>query len=172
MQRIETMIDFQPPSSLPSSAKATEVDLTWIGGKIEHRLAFGHPVAERVIDAEHRVILFSPGSTFSVIRWASNDYGSIITRIEILRAARAGESYTRVPFMRPGAELLLRVSGWSDVQRTIQIIDAVQATNTDPADAAPDYWLHVGNRLAAGDRPRAYSRARHLAWQLRRRFGQ
>lgn len=166
MRAIET------PSSLHPTSRPTEVDLTWIAGRIEHRIAFGHPVAEHAIDAAHRALIFAPGSIFSVIRWASNDYGTIITRIEILRAARAGESYARVPFLRPGAELLLRVSGWADVQRAIQVIDAVQALKIDPADASPDYWLHVGNRLAAGERPRPYSRARHLAWKLRQRFGQ
>ena len=29
----------------------------------------------------------------------------------------------------------------------LQLIDAVEALDIDPADAAPDYWHHVHNRL-------------------------
>ena len=50
-----------------------------------------------------------------------------------------------------------------------QAIDAVEALGVDPADAAPDHWRHVHNRLGAGDEPRPYSRDQHRAWLLRRR---
>ena len=52
----------------------------------------------------------------------------------------------------------------------LQAIDAVEALGIDPADAAPDHWRHVHNRLAAGDEPRPYSREQHRAWLLRRRI--
>ena len=63
--------------------------------------------------------------------------------------------------MRPGGEILLRVDGWPKVERVLQAIDAVEALGIDPADAAPDHWRHVHNRLTAGDEPRAYTREQH-----------
>ena len=39
----------------------------------------------------------------------------------------------------------------------LQAIDAVEALGIDPADAAPDHWRHVHNRLAAGHEPRPYT---------------
>jgi len=48
-------------------------------------------------------------------------------------------------------------------------IDAIEALEFDPADAAPDYWRHIHNRLVTGHEPRAYSREQHRAWLLRRR---
>ena len=52
----------------------------------------------------------------------------------------------------------------------LQEIDAVEQLGIDPADACPDHWRHVHNRLASGDAPRPYTRERHRAWLLRRRI--
>lgn len=146
-----------------------EVDLTWITGKIEHRIIFGQSLSERSPDPLHKTVLFAPDKIFAVMRWASSDYGLTVVRLDILRGPRPGEG-TILPFVRPAVEILLRVAGWSDVQRVIQIIDAIRALGIDPADAAPDYWAHVGNRLAANQAPRAYTRGCHLVWKLRRRI--
>jgi uncharacterized protein DUF2840 len=42
------------------------------------------------------------------------------------------------------------------------------ALGIDPAEAAPDYWYHVHNRLSVNEVPRVYTRARHQAWLHRR----
>jgi Protein of unknown function (DUF2840) len=63
----------------------------------------------------------------------------------------------------------LRLSGWPKVERVLQLIDAVEALGIDPADAAPDYWHHVHNRLSVSETPRPYTRSRHQAWLHRRR---
>ena len=52
----------------------------------------------------------------------------------------------------------------------LQIVDAVEALDIDPADAALDYWHHVRNRLSVNEVPRIYTRARHQAWLRRRRI--
>ena len=62
----------------------------------------------------------------------------------------------------------LPIYGWPKVNQALQAIDAVEASGVDPADAAPDHWRHVHNRLTAGEQPRPYTLARHKAW-LRRR---
>ena len=62
--------------------------------------------------------------------------------------------------MRPGGEILLRVDNWPKVERVLQAIDAVEALDIDPVDAAPEYWHHLHNRLAAGHEPRAFTQAR------------
>ena len=75
-----------------------------------------------------------------------------------------------MPFVRPGGEILLRLSGWPKVERVLQAIDAVEALGIDPTDAAPDHWRHVHNRLIAGYEPRPYARDQHSAWLKRRRI--
>ena len=91
------------------------------------------------------------------------------SRIDILRAVSAGEGYQTLPSVRPGGEILLQTSGWPSVEQVLLLIDAIEALDIDPAEAAPDYWRHVHNRLAAGHAPRSYCRQQHRAWHLRQR---
>ncbi len=81
-----------------------------------------------------------------------------------------GEPFQTLPFVRPGGDILLRLDNWSKVQRALAAIDAVEALGLDPADASPDHWRHVHNRLTAGQEPNAYTPERHAAWIGRRRI--
>jgi hypothetical protein len=146
----------------------TQVELTWLEGRIEHWIRFGRDSGETIIDRRRRQLAFPPGSIFAFVRWASNDFGTIISRIDIVRAIARGDAYQTLPFVRPGGDILLRISAWPKVERVLKAIDAVEALGIDPADAAPEYWRHVHNRLIAGEMPRPYDRAQHRAWLLRR----
>lgn len=149
----------------------TELELLRLHGRIEHWLRSGRPVTETTVDPHRRILSFAPGSIFAVVRWAATDLGAGVSRIDILRATAPGERCSTIPHVRPGAEILLRQSGWPKIERVLQAIDSVLALGIDPADAAPDHWRHVHNRLAAGFEPRPYSRQRHAAWLGRRRIG-
>ncbi len=150
-------------------ATLTRVELTWVEKQIENWIRFGRVVEDTILDRRRRVVSFAPNSLFAFVRWASNDYGTISSRIDVVRAVTPGERYQTLPFVRPGGDILLHVNGWPKVERVLQAIDAVEALGLDPADAAPDHWRHVHNRLTAGHQPRAYTRERHGAWLLRRR---
>lgn len=147
----------------------TTVELLWLEKRIENRIRFGRSVSERLVDRNRRVLSFAPGSIFAFVRWTSNDFGTVLSRIDILRAPKPGQRYSTVPWIKPGGESLLRLSGWPKVERVLQLIDAVEALSVDPADAAPDYWHHVHNRLSVNETPRPYTRSRHQAWLHRRR---
>src|SRR5579859_24039 len=151
-------------------AELTRVELEWVKGRTENWIRFGRTTEQRIVDSQRRVVSFAPGSVFAFIRWAANDYGTILSRIDILRAVRSGEPFSTVPHVRPGGESLLHLSGWRKVEKVLQAIDAVEALCIDPADAAPDHWRHVHNRLSIGEQPRPYSRSRHQAWLSRRRL--
>lgn len=148
----------------------TEVELTWLEGRIEHWIRFGHDCGETILDRRRRILRFAPDSVFAFVRWASNDFGTVVSRIDIARTIDRGEPYQTVPFVRPGGEILLRINGWPKVERVLQAIDAVEALGIDPADAAPDHWRHLHNRLVAGVDPRSYSLEQHRAWLLRRQL--
>ena len=150
-------------------SELTTVEILWVEKRIENRIRFGQPVAERTLDPSRRVLSFSPGSIFAFVRWSSNDFGTVLSRIDILRAVMPGQRYSTVPWISPGGEILLRLSGWPKVERVLQLVDAVEALDIDPADAAPDYWHHVQNRLSVNESPKAYTRSRHQAWLHRRR---
>src|SRR6516165_1111722 len=147
----------------------TTVELLWLEKRIENRVRFGRSVSEKLVDRNRRVLSFAPGSIFAFVRWTSNDFGTTLSRIDILRAASPGQRYSMVPWIKPGGESLLRLSGWPKVERVLQLIDAVEALDVNPADAAPDYWHHVHNRLSVNETPRPYTRSRHQAWLHRRR---
>jgi hypothetical protein len=157
-----------PTNEIDASALTT-VELLWLEERIENRVRFGRPVSEKILDRNRRVLSFSPGSVFAFVRWTSNDFGTILSRIDILRAVTPGQRYSTLPWITPGGESLLRLSGWPKVERVLQMIDVVEALGVDPADAAHDYWHHVHNRLSVNEIPRPYTRSRHQAWLHRRR---
>lgn len=161
-----------PMPSAHNPDALVHVELTWIEKRIEYWIRFGHEAGERVIDRRRRVVSFRPGAIFAFVRWAANDYGTVISRIDIVRAVTPGAAYQTLPFVRPGGEILLKIEGWPKVEKVLQHIDAVEATGVDPCDAAPDHWRHVAHRMSAGQEPRAYTQQRHQAWLKRRKIEQ
>ncbi|WP_315727851.1 DUF2840 domain-containing protein [Sphingosinicella rhizophila] len=147
----------------------THVELTHVEGVVERWIRFGLHAAERIIDRRSRELSFPPGAVFAFVRWRAGEHGTAESRIDILRAVSPGEPFSTVPFVTPGGESLLRLSGWPKVARVLEAIDAVERLGLDPADAAPDHWRHVHNQLATGREPRAYAPERHRAWLLRKR---
>lgn len=147
----------------------TQVEILWLEKRIENWIRFGRVAAEQVLDRRRRIVSFTPGSVFAFVRWTSSDFGTLVSRIDILRAVPAGQSCVTVPYVRPGGESLLRLSSWPKVERVLQLIDVVEALGIHPSDAAPEYWRHAHNRLSVGEKPRPYTRSRHQAWLLRRR---
>ena len=154
----------------PAPDTLTHVELIWFEKRIEQWIRFGHDVAEQILDRRRRILSFAPGSIFAFVRWAANDFGTVVSRIDILRAVMPGEAFSTVPYVRPGGEILLRLSGWPKVERVLQAIDAVEQLGVDPVDACPDHWQQLHNRLASGEPPRIYTLDRHRAWVLRRRI--
>jgi hypothetical protein len=154
----------------PVPGGLTLVELTWLPKRVEQRIRFGRPVASLRLDQHRRHVSFAPNAIFAVVRWTGNSYGTISSEIDILRAVAPGERCTTAPFMQPGGEIFLSIKNWPKVERVLQAIDAVEALDIDPADAAPDHWRHVHNRLIVGERPRAYTLTRHRAWLKRRRI--
>ncbi len=121
-----------------------------------------------MIDRHRRAVFFAPGSVFAFIRWAANDYGTITSRLDILRAVAPGRACQTLPFVRPGGEILVKVEGWPKVEQILHHVDGIETQGIDPADVDPDHWRHVGHWMRAGAAPRAYTLPRHRAW-LRRR---
>lgn len=156
-------------ASEQTDSELTHVELTFIEKRLENWIRFGRSAQEHINDRQRRVVSFAPGSIFAFVRWTANDYGTVVSRIDILRAVGPGEHYSTVPFVRPGGESLLRLAGWPKVEKVLQAIDIVEALGIDPVDAAPEHWRHVHNRLSVGERPRPYSASRHRAWLHRRK---
>lgn len=149
----------------------TTVELTWVEQATERWIRFGAPAHDQILDRRRRLLSFPANSLFAFVRWASNDYGTLLSRLDIVRTIAPGETYSTLACVAPGGELLLHLGGWPKVRQALALIDAVEDLGVDPCTVAPDYWRHAHNRLVAGHRPRAYSLPRHRAWLLRRSLG-
>ncbi len=157
--------------SARSTDDMTHVELTWIEKKVEYWIRFGEQAHELILDRRRRVVSFGPNSIFAFVRWAANDFGTIISRIDIVRAVKPGEAYQTLPFVRPGGEILLKIEGWPKVEDVLRHIDALERAGIDGCDVAPDHWRHVAHRMQAGHLPRPYTVERHEAWLRRRKIG-
>ena len=158
------------PRALPHD-DMTHVELTWIEKKIEYWIRFGREAHEQVLDRRRRVVSFRPNTVFAFVRWAGNDFGTTISRIDIVRAIEPGEPHQTLPFVRPGGEILLKIEGWPKVEDVLRHVDAIEAIGIDADAVSPDHWRHVHNHMAIGQQPRAYTPEQHCAFLLRRRAG-
>ena len=153
---------------LSDGPQLTHVTLYWRKGEREDWLKFGKPVAERIIDRRQRIESYAVGQVFALVRWAANEYGTVRSALDIVRAVAAGETVTPVHQVDPGGEVLLTVHGWPKVAQVFRLIDAIEASGIDPCEVAPDHWRHIHNRMAGREVPRGYSPARHRVWLQRR----
>ena len=147
----------------------TEVELVFYESQIEHWLRFGDQSRERILDRRRRVVAFLPGQVFALVRWEGNDYGTVSSRLDIVRACVSGEPIATVPGVTPGGEVLLRLDGWPRVKRALDAAAAIEALDIDPTEVAPNWWRHLHNRIVCNAPFRSYGRAQHRAWLLRRR---
>lgn len=149
----------------------TEVQLIWLKGQFQRWVRFGRPAAEQQIDRRRRVASFAPGAVFAVVHWEAGQYGTTLSRLWVLRAVATGEPFDPVPFVTPGAEILLDLKTWGKVRAALSVIDAIDAEGLRPERVAPDHWRHVGGRIGVAQTPSPYTRVRHRAWLMRKRLG-
>jgi hypothetical protein len=161
-----------PPITAPAihhrRTEFTYVELVHYPDRIERWIRFGATVEEYIVSRQVRFQGFAPGAVFAFVRWASNDYGTAVSRIDILQAVRRSQACSTVPGVTPGGEILLRLSGWPRVEQVLKAIDAIEALGVPAADVAPEHWRHVHHRLTAGQPSRPYTAERHAAWLTRR----
>ncbi len=98
----------------------THVELTHVEKRIENWIRFGRAAHERILDRRRRIVSYRPGSVFAFVRWAANEFGTVISRIDIVRAVEPGEAHQTLPFVLPGGEILLKIEGWPKVEDVLR----------------------------------------------------
>jgi hypothetical protein len=162
----------QSPSAFTRpKERLTDVELIWIEARLQHWIRFGRHVSERIVTRRTRVLSFRPGAVFALVRWTANDFGTIHSRLDIIRAPAHGEPYTSVPFVRPGGEIYLSLTGWPKVREGLTLIDAIEAADVDPCEVSPNHWHHMQSRLLVGERVRPYGKDRHALYLRRKELG-
>lgn len=149
---------------------ATTVELIWLRDRLQRWVRFGWSADKIIHDRRRRAVTFAPGAVFALVHWEAGDYGTTLSRLWVLRAVGRGEPFDRVPFVNPGAEVLLDLKTWVKVRAGLEAIDAIEALGMNPERVCPDHWRHVGGRIAVDEPPSPYSRARHRAWLSRKRL--
>ncbi|MEN5229761.1 DUF2840 domain-containing protein [Brevundimonas naejangsanensis] len=164
--RDPTVVVDNPP---PPADKLIWVELVFDPGLTERWIRFGQAVDHRIVSRRNRFVAFRPGAVFAYVRWATNAYGTVVSRLDILQAADPSRDRIAIPGVVPGAVSLLRLNGWPRVRRALDLIDAVEIGGFEPSEVAPDYWRHVHARLAVSLSPLAYNSERHRAFRLRQK---
>ena len=132
-----------------SRTGVTEVELTWVEGRLEQWIRFGRVAAERIMSRSTKVVAFRPGAIFAFVRWTSNDYGTVHSSIAIIAAATAQAPYATLPFVRPGG----------DTAEANPLLEAP----LDPGqfDLGQAVLRPAGRRRSAASRPARSLRAAH-----------
>ena len=146
---------------------AVQVRLIWIEKRIQYWLLFGEPLGEEIIDRRRKKVSFDADQIFALVRWKSNDYGTVFSAIDILQAGPRDGDNIDIRSVKGHVISLLSITGWHKVKQVMEHVDAIRALDIDPEHVCPDHWRHVEARFLAGDVPRTYTRARHEVWLQR-----
>jgi len=143
--------------TVPPDRGLTRVTVLFLADRVNDRVRFGTPTAERIIDRRARIELYAPGTVFGYVQWRADRYGTQLWRLWVLEAAKPGERAETVPGVAPAAHIWLSTAGMARVTRALTLLDAIEAQGLDPATLPESYWRTVHNRLAAGLEPRVYA---------------
>lgn len=152
-----------PQMALAPRSIHMKVSLAFVEHRVNVYLRFGRPVREIVLDRWRRVAVLAPGAVCCRIKWIGNDYGTALWQLMVLQAPMPFDDMQRVAGVSPGARILLRADGESQVKAVLEAVDDIEAAGIEPCDAAVTYWRTVGNRLAARQPLPAYTLERHTA---------
>ena len=143
----------------------TRVMLAHIPRRLIVSLSFGRPVRELSIDRARRIVAFPPGARFARLCWQAVERGPARWQFLVLQARTLYEPVQRIPWIDPGAGVLLRAEGPREIHALLPKLDAIAALGIDPADAAPAYWRVLDHCLAQRHPLPDYTAARHAVWQ-------
>ncbi|MBD9394166.1 DUF2840 domain-containing protein [Acidovorax sp. ACV01] len=152
---------------VPQRPTRMRVSLAFVKDRVNVWLRFGEPTTEIVLDRWRRVAMFTPGAICCRVKWIGNDYGTALWQLMVLQAPTPFEDAQRIAGVLPGARILLRASGESQVKEMLAAIEAIEALGINPCATAATYWRTVGNRLAAWQPLPAYTAERHAAHRAR-----
>ncbi|MGJ7530693.1 DUF2840 domain-containing protein [Variovorax sp. GB1P17] len=152
-----------PQTALPARPTQMRVSLAFVEHRVNVYLRFGEPGREIRLDRWRRVAVLAPVAVCCRIKWIGNDYGTAFWQLMVLQAPMPFDDMQRVAGVSPGARILLRANGESQVKAVLEVIDKIEVAGIEPCAAAPTYWRTVGNRLAAPQPLPAYTPERHAA---------
>ena len=121
----------------------TLVQGKFVRGRCNHRLRFGVPEYEMRLDKSRTVYAFQPQQTFGYIRWQANSFGTTDWRLYVCQTRGAGR-ISRLPGIRPGADILLNIHGTEAMKSALRQIDRLEKDAGGALDNVPaSYWRQM-----------------------------
>ncbi len=165
---MQTVMQALRQDSAPPSRDTMRVNLLDGWRSVSVGLRFGRPCRVIALGAGRRLAVFEARQRCARLLRLRNGYGIVREELLILQAGCAGQVLQRVAGVLPGARVLLRAQGHTQVTAMLALIDRVEAAGFAAHNVAPCYWRTVHNRLAAQQVLPMYTAARHAAWSARR----
>ena len=175
------------PELMPAGRKAVRGEVPclpapadWSAGVTPLTGAFRHttasleitlPFARPAVERSDGWLGFGPGAVFVQVLRETARRGPDRWRLVVLRAGGPGERLSRVLGVRPGAEILLCVTGKGRTGRVLRTFETIRRLGIDPVDVSPPWFAGVGVALNAGLAPRPYSADQHAAYLAVKRVG-
>lgn len=158
---LQTAAQVVAPGRVALVPTPMHVSLAVVEQRVHVWLRFGRPLRVSVVNPWRRVAVFAPGAICCRVKWLANDYGLAIWELMVMRAPTASDDAQRIAGVVPGAHILVRAVGESQVNSVLTVIDNIEALGIDPCAVAMTYWCAVGRQLAAGQSLPTYEVRRH-----------
>lgn len=165
---MQTVMQALRLDSARASPGTMRVSLLEWRGSASVRLRFGTPCRVIALGGGRRQAVFEAGQRCARSLRVRNGYGLVREELLILQAGCAGQVVQRVAGVSPGARVLLRAQGHTQVAAVLTLIGRIETAGFVPEDVAPCYWRSVHNRLMAQQALPMYTAARHAGWSARR----
>jgi hypothetical protein len=120
--------------------------------RYNHRVVFGQPVRRVRRGWRSRYAVFATGQVFGYERWFANQYGTQAWTFTVGKAVQSGH-YTRMPGIKPGAEIWVMAKGKTQVKRLFTALDAMKKAGIKPEDVCEHRWRNIGLMLGPNGDP-------------------
>jgi hypothetical protein len=148
----------------------TSVEIAFYPEYLNYRLRFGSPIKLVRLDRSRSLAFFKPSRVFGYLRWYANESGTQAWRFTVAEAKEPHIMLSRLQGIKPGAEVLLLLSGAAHVRRALSVVDDLETRGFKPEDVSPSYYRHLHVRLSTGRDIRPYSVDQHAAHLAARRL--
>ena len=146
----------------------TAFEIFYLDGQANYRLLFGAPDRAMRIDRSRSIAMFSSRRTVGYLRWRANEYGTQVWRCFVVRTVAPGEIATRLPGVKPAAEILLSTRGKTYSKRFLGYLDALSKHRPPLEFVSDSYWRHLRLRLHLNMAPHELSDGQWSAGVVKR----
>jgi len=134
------------------SARLTALHEHYSKKRYNHRVVFGRPLRRVRRGWRSRYAVFAAGQVFGYERWFANQYGTQVWTLCIGKAVQGGY-FTRLPGIKPGADIWVLAKGKTQVKRLFSALDAMKEAGIKPEDVCEHRWRNIGLMLGPNGDP-------------------